>query len=273
VNQDPDIPKFHVSPAGWKVLGAAGITFGAVCFVGIVAVVALKKGDALASIALVLAIGAFIVQIVVSALQNSASRAAEAASRGLNFETNKVLEQIKASAAANQEILARQFDTLLDALVKGRTSSELGQKSESDESTAPDRERPIDLREFVPRFIGPSEEDQRIIEMLRTFPDEEEAKPLLDRLERLPANAVAMLDRYARDELKSRKMGAVPGLTATDSPVPNSARKKLLDEDLLSDHGDGYYGLTDQGLQLARLLKGRDAPPPNVAAALGVEAS
>src|SRR4051812_48382734 len=118
-------PKFEVSQDGWKLLGAGGMAVGAICLVGIVAVISLRHSDALASIALVLAIAAFIVQIVVSSLQNAASRAAEAATRGLNFETNKALEQIKANAAANQAILARQFDTLLDALVKGRAGPDL----------------------------------------------------------------------------------------------------------------------------------------------------
>ena len=202
-------PKIDVSPAGWRLLGSTAVIFGAVCLVGLVAVVGLKKSDALASVALVLAIAAFVVQIIVSTLQNSASRAAEAATRGLNFETNKVLEQIKSSAAANQEILARQFDTLLDALVKARAETRSKEKSESDESPNFPEAPPADFRNLrVGGRLGPSPEDERIIDLLQSFPGEKEAAPLLKTFADLSGNAIAMIDRYARDEIRSRELGA-----------------------------------------------------------------
>jgi hypothetical protein len=263
-------PKLDVSPEGWKVLGWAGMTFGAVCLVGLIAVVALKHSDALASIALVLAIAAFIVQIIVSALQNAASRAAEAASRGLNFETNKALEQIKANAAANQEILARQFDTLLDALVKGRDAG-LGQKSETNGGSSSQPEAPTDFRSLGRRVsLGPSQSDMRILEMLRSFPDDEEARQLLKHFDRLSPAAAALLDRYAEDELQSREAGAEPGLAASEAPVVSKARATLLDESLLESRGDEYFSLTDQGRQVARLLRATGDPPPSVAEAFGL---
>src|SRR4051794_30184839 len=81
-------PAFLLSKAGWRVIGVAGAIFGSICLIGLVAAIALKHADALADIALVLAIAAFVTQIIVSSLQNAASRAAAAESHRLNFETN-----------------------------------------------------------------------------------------------------------------------------------------------------------------------------------------
>src|SRR4051812_9323553 len=96
------VPHIALSTDGWRAVGVGSAIFSAVCLIGLVAAIALKRADALADIALVLAIAAFVVQIIVSALQNAASRAAVSESHRLNYETNKALEQIKASAAASQ---------------------------------------------------------------------------------------------------------------------------------------------------------------------------
>lgn len=257
-------PKFEVSPDGWRVIGWTGAVVGVVCLIGLAAVLALKGEDALATVALVLAITAFVVQIIVAIMSSAAARGAEAAAQSLNFETNKALEQIKASAAANQAILARQFDTLLDALIKRSP----GAKSEADEgiSTASDI---WSLRGgFRP---GPSAEAQRIIDRLRTFPSEDEAGPVVEAFQRLSPAGVAMLDRYARDELNSRETGAEPGLRSVkDSPAHTQARDQLMGEGLLEDRGDGYHALSDQGREVARLLKGRGLPGPTVAKTLGL---
>lgn len=270
--------KFTIEAGGWKILGGFGVIFGAICLIGLVAVVSLDDADELASIALVLAIAAFVVQIIVSALQNAASRAAESGSQRLNSETNMALEQIKANAVANQEILARQFDTLLDALIQrdGRRPKDSGdgttpEKAGTGGGASSARADSLWTRNLL-RSSGPSAEDERVIDRIRSFPSEEEARGLLVKLKSLSASAVAMLERYAKDELSSRQAGQEVGLVRSDTPLARDTFDELRAAGLLEVDADdeALSRLTEEGREIVRLIKGSDTPPPIVAREFGL---
>jgi hypothetical protein len=269
--------KIDIAPDGWKVLGVGSVIFSTICLIGVVAVVSLKSADELASVALVLAIAAFVVQIIVSALQNAASRSAESASQRLNSETNTVLEQIKASAVANQDILARQFDTLLDALIQRGRSKDDDSDGSASESDFIQGRPAVDRVEnqWVPSLLRsdrPSGEDERMIQHLRSFPSEEDARRLLPRLQALSPTAVAMLDRYARDEITSRQSGREVGLLRSTAPLASANFDELRTAGLVEVDGDDDQNsrLTDEGREVVRLLKARDVPPPAIAEAFGI---
>lgn len=267
-------PRVQVNAGGWQLIGASGLLFGVACLLGVAAVLALSNTDTLAAVALVLAIVSFVIQIVATILGHAAARGADAEARRLNFETDKVLEEVKSNAAANQSILARQFDTLLDALIKrGPGVSGMEEEAGSEEETKrADLPAPIDFRNFTAGLSGtPSAGDIRIAKEMRSFPSEEEAAPLVHKFIALPPVAIATLDRYARNEVSSRNTGTEPGLRAVDSPANERARSILVDSGLLKKLGDGRYALTEEGRQVARFVSGRGEPPPNVAKALGIE--
>lgn len=251
-----DNPKlFSASHAGWRLIGIAGALFGLICVVGLIAAIALKNADALADIALVLAIAAFLVQMVVSAMQNSSSRQSAAESQRLNFETNAALEEIKASAKASQEVLSSQFDSLLQALIRRDGGGKGGKGGEDGPNLAA-----YDLARRNLRTNG-SAEDLRAISELQSWPAEEHGVPALLTLRSLTPNAVASLERFRRDEISSRQSGALVGLPRNESPVGNVYSDELLRKGLIEEDGEHMGRLTESGKYVARLLRPDGDPP------------
>jgi hypothetical protein len=269
-------PRIKVAPAGWTIIGSMGAILGIACLVGIIAVLALKESNTLADIALVMAIIAFIVQLVLSAIQNAITQTATRENQQLNYETSKILEEIKANAAANQSILARQFDTLLNALIRtGSTGPD--QKTSADGDT--DDESPTSRQEFLSRPLAwptlrgfgtsPVPEEERVINEIRSWPDEDKGIGYAEILDTLSPGAIAMLERYARDEITSRENGYAVGLQMAGTPLAESNYGELSEAGLVEE-SDGMGRLTDLGRQVVRLLKAQDTPPPRLAQRLKI---
>jgi len=278
-------PRFRVSPDGWKLIGSGSLIAAAICLAGLAAVLALTDSDALATIALVLAITAFIVQIIVTVIQNAASREAEAASRELNSETNQVLQEIKATSAANQKILAEQFNSLLEALISGHApggnasdKARRDARPKADEAPPEQSDSMAQLRLPASSWLRnasptPSDEDSRILDRIRSWPDEEEGLALADTLRSLSPQASASLQRLIDDEISSRQLGGWVGLGKGGPALSASGDRELADKGLAEEdvHGSTpILRLTEEGREVGRLLSARGSPPPRLANVLGI---
>ena len=238
--------------------------------------------DGLTTLALVLAVLAFLVQLFIFVFQTNASNAAVRRSEELNSQTHAVLGKIEAESTTTKEVLITQFNRLLDFVVdggperprpaedkKGKKPKGAGaQPPSADDSDGPDqpvtaaemqslldaalrpRERPVFDASLKSE---PSSEDRVVIDYLRSWPTREETERALLQLEELPPLALALLTRYGTVEIEQRSNGEPVGLY-TSMATP-SITQKLIDAGVLRSHGeDGRVALTERGRELARVL-------------------
>lgn len=292
---DDAVPRGTLNKAGWRA-----VTVGALVVALSLAAALLAQGglfsddpglpehpDGLTTLALVLAILAFLVQLFIYVFQTNATRASVQRSEELNAETRLALSKIEADSAATQKVLFSQFDRLLDYLVGApreqadeTESAELEQAldGEVDDGAGGDHE-PVTAAE-VQRIVGdalrsrdrpsfgvgavksgPSDEDMRIIEYLQAWPSREEVDTAVAKLQSLPPLALAVLTRFATTEVRQRLEGKRTGLVR--GKAEPEATQRLIDEGLVRVDGNRVT-LTDKGRGLARALpigKGHDDRP------------
>jgi len=229
--------------------------------------------DGLTTLALVLAILAFLVQIFVFLFQTNAAAASMQRSEQLNAETHGALNTIEANSAATQKVLFAQFDRLLDYVVGPTTESSNSAESPGDElidtedgsddeekpATVADvqrivaelgrqRERPIFTEQ--PALGTESDENLRVARYLQSWPTREEAEVAVAELKKLPPLALASLTRYGTIEIRQRLANQRIGLTAKAKP---ELAKIMLAHGLIRREGDRNV-LSDHGRALARAL-------------------
>jgi hypothetical protein len=204
----------------------------------------------------------FILQLITSSQQTRAIGHAEAENRRLNFQTATLLEKIQSSAEASERVLVRQFENLLDFVTSGRAA---GEKDKDDADLGGRFELPVEPS-AVERWpwrtpSGPSPEDQRVIDEMRAWVPTEGAKDRMEVLRQLPPPAIAMLERYRKDEIRSRENGRSVGLRRSEETA-SRATYRLLEEAGLTEMTDVYpvSRLTERGRQVAALLSAAYAP-------------
>lgn len=230
--------------------------------------------DGLTTLALVLAILAFLVQIFVFVFQTNSSAAVVQRSEQLNSETRNVLSKIEANSAATQAVLFSQFDRLLDYVVgpSGDAETDTNAVEEMlsvDGGTEGEDQEPAtvaDVQRIVSEFARPkdrpsfatalprarsSEEDLRVVRYLQSWPSKEEAETAVTELEKLSPLALATLTRFGTLEidqrLKGERIGLVRGKTMPE------AVEWMIETGLLRQDGN-LVMLTDRGRELARSL-------------------
>jgi uncharacterized membrane protein len=164
-------PKAAINKAAWRGITVAAV-IGSIALAGaLVASTTLDSGsdqgkaDPLTTLALVLAILAFVVQIFVYVFQTNASNAALQRSEEVNSNTQQLLTEITSTSRATQRVLFTQFDRLLDFVVGKKPAGppedhdaggvveeeEEGLVEETDEDIAVDPAS-RDIRGGTPRF-------------------------------------------------------------------------------------------------------------------------
>lgn len=227
------------------------------------------KKDPLTTLALVLAVMAFLVQIFVYVFQSNASSRAIERAEELNVETQGLLNEIRTNSQATQRVLFSQFDRLLDYVVQGTPPANgeaEDQVTGSSETTMPDEGTDPSARQ--PRFFsayttgGPSEEDRRVLAYLRSWPTEEEARKAVGILERISPLAQMRFKRFVDRELAQRFRGERVGLAP--ATIFSHANEELIEAGLLREDDDRQI-LTDSGRDAGRLVgaivKATPAPP------------
>jgi hypothetical protein len=237
--------------------------------------------DGLTTLALVLAILAFLVQVFVFILQTNAANSAVRRSEELNSQTHAVLGKIEANSSATQKVLFAQFDRLLDYVVGGTTEPIAGAEAvrvgevleegvtdeesdlpggEQDPATAADVQRIVNdaiRSRGRPSFEavskkGPSDEDLKVVRHLQKWPTRDESVAAVADLAKLSPLAVALLTRYGTQEIRHRLEGQYIGLLK-GSPMPLPTHE-LVAAGLVREDDDGMMALTERGRELARNL-------------------
>ena len=242
--------------------------------------------EALATIALVLAIVAFTIQIFLFVVQSQAATEQRVRSEQLNTQTQALLVEVRATAQATQAMLSQQFNQLLQAFVTG--AAQTAEETKFDPASferrllanirtaaqpsgtgtgarrvvklpAPTAQRGrSSVRALLdPKGSGPgqlrtrNERPQR----LRTFPSDEDGHSAADLLRKLKPDERKRLKQLAEDELHATKIGAYVGIAPADEDDP--LREANLVTSARVDIGGGstvVTRLTDKGVSAARLL-------------------
>jgi hypothetical protein len=261
------------------------VAVGAASLTALAVVASVEGAEALATIALVLAIVAFTIQIFLFVVQSQAASEQRVRSEQLNTQTRALLAEVRTTAQATQAMVSQQFNQLLQAFVTGaaQTAEETkfdpasferrlmaniraaaqspgtgaGQTSVPVAGTdSPERvvERPSlgrAQRERVTRLRARNERPER----LKSFPSEEDGRPAADLLRKLDPDGRRRLKRLGEDELHATASGAYVGISPTDED--DALRELNLVTSARVQAGGGRIvvtRLTDDGVSAARLL-------------------
>jgi len=272
------VPQVSLNKAAWKASAIGALVLGLALVAGLLAQGGLFSEDpgspghpdGLTTLALVLAILAFLVQIFVFVFQTNANRDSERRSEELNAETQVALSKIEANSAATQKVLFAQFDRLLDYVVDspGGPTTGSGPKTPAldpeDSAGSSEEARPATVAD-VQRIVGdavphrdrpsfglvPSEEDRQVVGYLREWPSKEETELAVTELSKFPPLALAMLTRYGTTEVRQRLEGRQVGLLNPN--VRPEVTRWLIDEGFLKEEGE-LVRLTEAGRELARVM-------------------
>ena len=267
------------------VIGCGVVTVAALASTAVVASV--NDADTLSTVALGLAVIAFVVQIVVYVAQAGASEAHRLHAEQLNAQTGTLLAEVRATTASTQQLVHEQFQDVLRAFLGGtaRTAEETkldperlekrllenvrAQIGPEAERVVAEREARAELtrraRELRPtRASRTSRENSgqqplqaERLQKLTTFPDEAVGRPLLEQLRELPGSSQYRLGELGRDVIDSTQIGIYEGLTY--APFKDDA---LLAAGLVKRHRtrnqEGEIAdlarLTNEGEAVARLM-------------------
>jgi len=260
--------------AGWlKVrsehvaLASVLLAIGAVA--ALIVVATAKSADALSTIALSLAILAFLIQVIFFIAQTGASTA-------INAQTSALLAEVRTKVEGVSTVVGGQNERLLAAVLH---------ESIKQGKVAEDSGAPGNIHELVRRAEssltqqasdashvnveiarGPSAENSARLRTLRSFPEKDEGLKSWAVLRTLSPLAAAMFQRFSEDERDSLTQNLEPGLPITG--VREALAKELVDKGLLQrTEGETpkdsrhWYELTPTGRESARIFVGRGKAP------------
>ncbi len=255
---------------------AVAASFVAIASLTALAIVAdSHDANALSTIALALAILAFVVQIMVFIYQSQTSHQQMLQGEQLYTETRALLTEVRTAANSTETLVREQFRDLLKAFMDAAPSSSEGDGIDSDAfekkllaglrremvSASPPRPPIVDratssVSNRVQENRNKRARDARAI--FRSFPEEDEGRPALEKLTQLSVPARERLTALANDEIDSRASGTYLGLEPEDldldlfsKGLASKARVRVGDDDFQI-----VTRLSDQGKPVARLLTG-----------------
>ena len=251
--------------------------FGFSCLTVLIVVTAVDSENALATVALALAVLAFTVQLIVFVAQHGMAGEQGRRNEELHGSMQGVLAEISEKTAGTQLDVRRMSDRserMSEAILSKnfadaqggrvdyrRLASDLNRtvdESDGDAQAAPQED------DFWPaRQIRPN--DEAVVHQLQTFPEADDVGDSLTMLKDLSSDARQRLKSFGDDEARARKPGYLldPALLEEESselekqgliePHPGSAN--------LPERRDGFMRLTEDGREVARLLTARGDPP------------
>ena len=251
----------------WRNVALAAVAFGIVAVAALVVVASLRHTETLATVALSLAVLAFLVQIIIFLGQTSTQTAQVTRSEDIYGRTLELLADIRESSRHTQEAVKEQREFLLPALL-----AKLDLQRPPADAAPVDYTRAADDAEafYPPRERSP--DDGRIARALSTWPtDPEIARQAAAELAELSSNAVEFLVRFAQDEWFVRSRGAtISNGLYLDRDV--SWTQELLQHGLIRpldpplidarDPGREFLVLSDKGREQGRLLIAPLPKPP-----------
>jgi hypothetical protein len=263
-----DKPSFSGPHITWPQIAATATVLAIGGLTGLVIVAALKQDDALATVALSLAIITFVTQILVFIAQTWTTSQ-------LNAETRGFLEQLKTSTHGTEKAVNTQVDKLTNHLIStfeslrkrdyGSGDSDLRESVREEVADVLSSTQNVSIQTVSGSSVASiSSANERVIDELLSWPNEEEGQEYLRLLRTLSPIAVANIRMLADDELRSRQAGTEPGLpVAADHPFSEEIIGAGLAEYVPSPENptDQWVRLTNMGRQVARLMMGAENPP------------
>jgi hypothetical protein len=249
----------------------------------LVVVATRHEAGGLETVALELAVLAFIIQIIVFVAQVFAVNQQTARGEEIYARMTGLLEGLRGTTQGTQETLQRYMGVLLRAAT--------GAASEAVADAGPEEKfNPVEFERRVLQRAGevarsegerlpgldlesaalsrphtPSRDDQRKIDLLTSFPTEDEGREAYDMLLQLSPMAISVLQDFANDELDSLRGGFAPGLRKLPSAVVTSELTNGgFTEQVGEPSADGtrMTVLTPLGRDVARFLTARPAAVP-----------
>jgi hypothetical protein len=256
-----------------KAVAIATSVFGVACLVVLVIATAIDKANALATVALALAILAFTMQLIVFIAQDAGAREQGRRNEELHGLMRELLAEIKEKTAGTQADVRTINDKLLESLLAksvtdaqgtpggidyrrlaAEVSSLLGERSPTPSPQAP-AGRQTQNAPWPPR--RPTPQDEQIRNELKAFPLPEEVGDSLEVLRSLPETAQSKLRLFGLDEIRNRDPDAVFDPALSDVYTDELAEHGLvapIPGYFHSVDGSPLFHLTDRGRQVARLL-------------------
>jgi len=203
---DQTKPKVTINKSAWRLVALGAIVITLALSATLVGQTSLSKAgsesDPLTTVALVLTVLAFLIQIFVFAIQTKMSSDAVIRTEDLNAQARGVLEKIEANSSATQKVLFAQFDRLLDYIVDGRPGgprprekvrrpdpdSESGDtdehvsRSEVAQLVSQAVSKATDRPSFSADEPEPSAEDMQILDFLSSWPSQAEGEMQVAKL-------------------------------------------------------------------------------------------
>jgi hypothetical protein len=268
----------------WKSVALVALALAVSSIAGIVIVATVKGADALATVALSLAVLAFVIQIVVFIAQTWTSGQQALQSEQINTSTRALLAELQESARGTNRLLTNQFDKILERLLHV-TEREIGKslppaqavRVTEDVTRAIRRDIEPALRSLRSGdWVRPASDDDPDIErLLTTYPTEEEAAVDREAFASLTNEAQVDLQILARDELACLYGKGYPGQYQKDLQEP--AVRELLAKGMV-ERADPpaitrglvdsqYIRLTEYGRRMARWRTGAGPRPEYLKAA------
>jgi hypothetical protein len=252
----------------WQRIALVTSLLAIAALAALILVASLKQADALSTVALSLAILAFVAQIVVFLGQAWTSSRQMLQSETLNAQTLSILSEVRTSAAGTQAMLLEQFDTVL----KHALANAPGIKSAVADQDALRQQILQSVRGELAVPGGPrplSEAQQERLAMLKSWPPEDEGRPVVSTVRHLSPAAIAELIRFAQDEQSVASSGGHRGFYLESD---NAGQKELRERELLEEtdvpqpfvnlsEGTKWVRLTPPGITAARLFTAEGPPP------------
>jgi hypothetical protein len=243
----------------------------------LVVVTAINDEDALATVALALAILAFSVQLIVYVAQQNLASEQGRRNEELYGSMQSVLAELREKAAGTQADVRAINERMLEALLSKNLAQLPGVQVDSAriasrvarETARAEEDRDPSNFPAADELIWPrrraSPEDQQLIELLRSYPAPDEVGDSLEVLQSLSDPDRIFLKGFGNDEISARQPDSM-----FDPSWPMAVAGGLesigLVEPLPSDqqHPDSapIGRLTEEGRQVARLLTAQGDPPP-----------
>jgi hypothetical protein len=270
---------YSLSP---RRVGMFAVAFATASLTALAVVASVEGAEALTTIALVLAIVAFTIQIFLFVVQSQAASEQRVRSEQLNTQTRALLAEVRATAQATQAMVSQQFNQLLQAFVTGAAQTAEETKfdpvsferrlmsniraaaqppatsvAQASGTDGPERTavRPTPSRLQRERAAARLRTRNERPDRLKAFPSEDEGRASAILLRELEPNLRIRLKRLAEDELFAAERGSYVGIGP--SQEDDALRERNLVTSARVDTGDGRQvvtRLTDDGVSAARLL-------------------
>jgi hypothetical protein len=247
----------------------------------LVVVTSIKNLDTLSTVALALAVISFAAQLIVTTVQSYQSSQ-------VNADTKSALADMRATTSSLLTNQRDQFDKVLHAALQTAIPAavqdvERHDDSDSDEGLAADRIKELEDRltvrfnEALGSFKGLSPikaqvpapspaptRDSKLLDLLSTYPEQEEGKPVVELIGKMGARGLAALGQVGSNVQRNPRTDRT--LRFRRSAGISPGMKELVDSGILREVADEnsralVFELTPTGMTALRLLMGAGDKP------------